>query len=108
MYKFITVILVICSLISGCSTSPKTTVVQMGDESLSKQQIISELEKLDNVEKKIESNKGFNGTNVASVLFFLPGIVYTYVDAHEAHKQIQSRRAHLNEIYNRKYMLKDA
>lgn len=89
--------------ISGCSTSPKTQVVQMGDNQLTQHQIMAELAKLDRAEKEVNGNKGLTGTNVAAALFWLPGLAYTYYDASEAQKLIEQRRSHLTDLYNKKY-----
>ncbi|MBS0286621.1 MAG: hypothetical protein JSR17_04955 [Proteobacteria bacterium] len=92
-------------LLSACSTSPKTQVVQMGDNSLSEQQILNELARLDKTEKEINSKKGVTGTNVASFLLWWPGLAYTYYDASEAQKLIEQRRSHLTALYNQKHAL---
>lgn len=89
--------------LAGCSSSPKTQVVQMNDESLSRDQILQELAKLDQVQRDIDSNKGATGTNVAAFLFWLPGLAYTYYDASEATKLVEQRRSHLTGIYNKKF-----
>lgn len=103
--KLVSKMLVIAGimLLGACSTSPKTQVVQIGDNQLTQQQIIAELGKLDQVERDINEKKGVNGTNVAAFLFWLPGLAYTYYDASEALKLVEQRRSYLNEIYNKQY-----
>lgn len=67
-------ILIIAS-ITACSTTPvKEQAVKIGDAQMSCQQIISENARLDESLKTINSKKGFNGTNAAAVLFFIPGM----------------------------------
>ncbi len=90
-------------LVAACATSPKTQVVQMGDNELSRNQILAEIQKLDKSEKEIKDNKGLTGTNVASFLFWMPGLAYTYYDASEASKLIEQRRSHLTQIFNEKF-----
>jgi hypothetical protein len=99
-------ILVIASalLVSACSTSPKTQVVQMGDNQFSKSQIMAQLAKLDQTELEIKSKKGATPTNVAAFLFWTPGLVYTYYDSSEALKLVEQRRSHLTRIYNHKFL----
>lgn len=99
--KFLVVLSILC--IAACASSPKVQTVQFGDNNLSHQQIISELAKLDETERKIMQNKGLNGTNVAAFLFWLPGLAYTYYDATEAMKLVEQRRSHLTDMYNKKY-----
>lgn len=104
--KFVNKILLslMIACLAACSTSPKTQVVQMGDNELTREQLKAEMVKLDGAEKEINSKKGVNGTNVASVLFWWPGIAYTYYDASEALKLIEQRRSHLAALYNNKQL----
>jgi hypothetical protein len=90
-------------VLGACSTSPKTQVVQMGDNQYSAQQIHAELARLDQTEKEINKKKGLNATNTAAFLLWWPGLAYTYYDAGEAQKLIEQRRSHLTAIYNQKY-----
>ncbi len=101
LFSKLLIIVAIFSL-AACSTSPKTQVVQMGDQNMSQQQIVAELAKLDQAEKQVNGNKGMTGTNVAAFLFWLPGLAYTYYDAGEAQKLIEQRRSHLTSLYNQK------
>lgn len=95
-----TVCIVALLVVGACSTSPKTQVVQMGDNQLTEAQIRAELVKLDKTEQEIKSKRGMTGTNVASFLFWWPGLAYTYYDASEAQKLIEKRRSHLTTLYN--------
>ncbi len=101
-FKSIAVVLALL-LVTACATSPKTQVVQMGDNELSRNQILAEMQKLDKSEREIAKNKGVTGTNVASFLFWMPGLAYTYYDASEASKLIEQRRSHLTQIFNEKF-----
>jgi hypothetical protein len=89
--------------LAACSTSPKTQVVQMGDNTMSKQQIVAELSRLNQAEQEINSKKGLTGTNAAAFLFWWPGLAYTYYDAGEALKLVEQRRSHLTALYNQKF-----
>jgi hypothetical protein len=86
----------------GCATSKKVQIVQPGDNSLSCQQLKVELDRLTQAQTEVDSKKGVTGTNVASVLFWVPGLVYTYYDAGQATEAISDRRAHITNIYNQK------
>nr|VFK09906.1 MAG: hypothetical protein BECKLPF1236A_GA0070988_100298 [Candidatus Kentron sp. LPFa]VFK26165.1 MAG: hypothetical protein BECKLPF1236C_GA0070990_100318 [Candidatus Kentron sp. LPFa] len=95
-------ILVIGFLLEGCATSEKIQTVQVGDNQLSCNQLKKELEKLDQAERDVKSKKGMTGTNVASTLFWLPGLAYTYYDAGQAMEAINGRCANLTKFYNNK------
>lgn len=86
--------------LAACATSPKTQVVQAGDNHLSCNQIKAELAKLDQAENEINSKKGMTGTNVAAALFWLPGLAYTYYDAGQAEQALTARKSYLTSLYN--------
>jgi hypothetical protein len=89
-------------LLGGCATSKKIQTVQVGDNKLSCSELVSELAKLDDAEEDIDSKKGLTGTNVASAIFWLPGLAYTYYDAGQAKELIDERRSNLTKLYNDK------
>jgi hypothetical protein len=88
--------------LAACATSSKIQAVQSGDDKLSCQAIDGELRKLDASLADIDNKKGVTGTNVASALFWLPGLAYTYYDAGEASRLIYERRSHLSALRNDK------
>jgi hypothetical protein len=89
-------------LLTSCATSSKVMVNQVGDNKLTCDQLMAELEKMDQAEKEIESKKGATGTNVASAILWLPGLAYTYYDAGQATEAVNSRRSNLIKLYNDK------
>ena len=93
---------VLVILLAGCATSPKIQVVQPGDNNLSCSELAAQLERLDWAESDVDTKKGVTGTNVASAIFWLPGLAYTYYDAGQAMEAINDRRSHLTSIYNDK------
>ncbi|MBE9562432.1 MAG: hypothetical protein IMF12_06180 [Proteobacteria bacterium] len=90
------------ALLSSCATSRKVPVVKAGDNNLSCNQLQTELGRLDQAEQDVESKKGLTGTNVASALFWIPGLAYTYYDAGQATEAINDRRTHLTQLSNDK------
>ncbi len=90
------------TLLTGCATSQKVQVVQMGDDKLSCATITEELAQLDKADTEVNSKKGVTGTNVAAALFFWPALAYTYIDAKDANEAISDRRSHLTAIGNKK------
>lgn len=101
--KSFLLLILITPLITSCATSKKIQPVQLGDNKLSKEQLMNEIHKLDLAQQEIDSKKGVTGTNVASALFWMPGLLYTYYDAGEATRLIAERRSHLTGLYNQKY-----
>ena len=89
-------------IISACSTSNKVQPKQIGDASFSCEEIVAENKKIDAAEKEVDANRGVTGTNVASALFWLPGLAYTYYDAGQADELIAERRSWLAELYDEK------
>jgi hypothetical protein len=85
--------------LSACSTSPKVSIVQAGDQRLSCTQLKHEFTKLDEAADSVRDKKGVTGTNVAAALFWVPGLAYTYYDAGQAEEAIQQRRAHITQLY---------
>lgn len=102
MSKTLLLFITLATLISGCATSPKVNVVQAADHTLTKEQLLAEISKLDSANKEIDSKKGVTGTNVAAALLFWPGLVYTHMDASEATRLVDQRRNHLTNLYNQK------
>ena len=90
------------TFLTGCATSQKVQVVQMGDDKLTCAKIAEELAQLDRADSEVNSKKGVTGTNVAAALFFWPALAYTYMDAKDANKAIADRRSHLTAIGNKK------
>jgi len=76
--------------------------VEIGDNKLTCGEIRSELKRVDDAQANVEDKKGMTGTNVASALFWLPGLAYTYYDAGQANDAINERRSNLNKLYNDK------
>ncbi len=101
--KTVLLLVLIMPLITGCASSKKIQPVQFGDNKLSKKQLLDEIQKLDVAQEEINSKKGMTGTNVASALFWMPGLLYTYHDASEATRLIAERRSHLTGLYNQQY-----
>jgi outer membrane murein-binding lipoprotein Lpp len=90
------------TFLTGCATSEKVQVTQMGDDSMSCGAMQAEMAKLDASKSNIDSKKGMTGTNVAAALFWLPGLMYTYYDAGQAEKLITDRKSALTEKFNNK------
>jgi len=88
--------------VAGCATSRKVQVIQMGDDQLTCKELTTQMKGMDKAQANVDSKKGMTGTNVASALFWIPGLAYTYYDAGQATKLISERKSHLIELYNKK------
>ena len=102
MHSLWLVIFLFGAMVSGCATSKKIQVVEAGDNKLTCEQLKQELAQLEKSSESVDSKKGVTGTNVASALFWLPGLAYTYYDAGQAEELIGERKSHLTNLYNDK------
>lgn len=87
---------------TGCVTTEKVAVNQVGDEGLTCADIKTQSARLEDVSNKARQNKGVNTANVAAVLFFWPAAVGNYMDADNAEKLIERRRTRLADLYSAK------
>ncbi len=95
-------IVVTLALLGGCATSQKVQPLKANDYDLSCKELTEELAKLDDVQSRVDQNKGVNGTNVASAIFWIPGLAYTMNDASEATRLVNQRRDNLEHYYEMK------
>jgi hypothetical protein len=100
--KILPILFLGSTLLLGCATSKKVEVVQVGDDNLTCSELTAELKKLDDAQAEVDSKKGVTGVNVASALFWIPGLAYTYYDAGQATEMIAERKSHLTRLYNQK------
>jgi hypothetical protein len=89
-------------ILSACTTTQKVAVEQPSDMKLSCSEIETEFTKLDDVMEDASADKGVNTANVAAVVFFWPAAVGNYMNASEAEKLVEKRRAHLMDMYKQK------
>ena len=102
MFNKVLILILFLFFFIGCATSQKIDTVKIGDNKLSCSELMEELNKLEDAQAEVDSKKGFTGTNVASALFWIPGLAYTYYDAGQATELIAERKAHLTRLYNDK------
>lgn len=87
---------------TACTTTEKVAVQQPGDTKLSCAQLDTEFAKLDQIMEDAQGDKGVNTANVAAVVFFWPAAVGNYMNATDAEKLVEKRRAHLMGLYAEK------
>lgn len=97
----------ICCLISaivlaGCATPQVVSVRQPGDDKLSCAQIKDQFAAAEKFEKDARSERGVTGTNVAAALFFLPGLIATYMNTEDAMKAARDRQDVLARLHSSK------
>lgn len=88
--------------LSACTTTEKVAVEKPSDLKMSCAEIEGEFSKLDQVMDDASGDKGVNTANVAAVVFFWPAAVGNYMNASEAEKLVEKRRAHLMNLYMKK------
>ena len=94
--------LFLAGLLSGCATPTVVEVKQSGDAALSCAQIKGELDVADKYLKAAKKDRTATGTNVAAAIFFLPGLLGTYVNTEEAINAAKERSAVLMKFAERK------
>lgn len=85
-------------LLTACATPTVVERRQTADSNLSCTQLAIEISKANEFEQKARSERGVTGTNVAATLFFLPGLVFTYMNTDEAITAAKDRQAHLQAL----------
>lgn len=89
-------------LAGGCATPHVVTEKQAADNSLSCNALLKEMEEAEKYEEEARKERGVTGTNVASAVFFWPGLVATYLNTEEAIDAARDRQDHLNDLYQEK------
>lgn len=88
--------------VSGCASTQKVAIEQPGDDKLTCEALKEEFGKLDKIQSEADENKSVNTKNVAAAILFWPALAATYVNATDAEKLLEKRRAHLMSIYKSK------
>lgn len=87
---------------SGCATSQKVEVAKVGDHRMTCSQLEEEYNKLQTIKADVEKNKSWTGTNIAALVFFFPGLVFTHVDARKAEDLLRERETRISELADKK------
>ncbi|WP_291195515.1 hypothetical protein [Hyphomonas sp.] len=88
--------------LTACTTTQKVAVQEPSDFNLNCTEIEGEFAKLDQIMDDASSDKGVNTANVAAVVLFWPAAVGNYMNAADAEKLVEKRRAHLIDLYKKK------
>jgi len=89
-------------LAAGCATPTVIETRKVGDDGLTCAQIKAEFDAAEQAEKEARGERKVTGTNVAAALFFLPGLVATYLNTDEAIDAAKERKANLLKLAEQK------
>jgi hypothetical protein len=89
-------------ILGGCATPHVVEKEKLSDEKLSCAELRAEIKEAERYKEEARKERGVTGTNVAAVLFFLPGLAATYVNTEDAIRAAEARKEHLMEIYKQK------
>lgn len=90
------------SLLAGCVSNQSIQTVQVGDNEKSCDAIRVELAQLGAKFENVKDDSGVTGKNVGLALVFWPGIIVNEVRSNKNEDSVDSRIAHLTDIYNGK------
>ena len=102
MKKIISLFFLVLFL-NGCATPHVVSVVGPNDNSMSCSQLDNEIAISSNFKRDAKSEKSLGtATNVGALLFWLPGMVATQMNANEAIRAADDRINHLNRLKSKK------
>lgn len=87
-----TISLALALALTGCATPKVVDVRQPGDDRLTCSQIKDQFLAATKYEKDARAERGVTGTNAAAALFFLPGLLATYMNTEDAIKAARDRQ----------------
>ncbi len=97
--KKIFISLTMLLFIFACAKPYVVETRQYGDADKSCSQLDSEIYRTEQVIRDAKEERGMTGTNVAAVLFWLPGLAATYMNVNEA---VEAGEERLDVLYNLK------
>tara|TARA_Y100000768_G_scaffold359459_1_gene315984 strand:- start:42 stop:356 length:315 start_codon:yes stop_codon:yes gene_type:complete len=98
MYKVLTSLLLFV-FVTSCATPHVVSVVGPNDNNMSCSQLDNEIAIASNFKRDAKAEKSLGtATNVGALLFWLPGMVATQMNANEAIRAADDRINHLNRL----------
>ena len=89
--------------LNACATPHVVSVVGPNDNNMSCSQLDNEIAIASNFKRDAKAEKSLGtATNVGALLFWLPGMVATQMNANEAIKAADNRMNHLNRLKSKK------
>ena len=102
MNKCITIVATLIFLTS-CATPHVVSVIGPSDNSMSCSQLDSEIAIASNYKRDAKAEKSYGtATNVGAILFWLPGVVATQMNANDAIRAADERINHLTRLKAKK------
>jgi hypothetical protein len=100
MKKFIALGAVFC--LAGCASPEVVQVKQVGDSSMTCEQIKKPNEEAGEFEERARRERKVTGTNVAAAVFFWPALLATYANTDDAITAARDRQKQLTKISDEK------
>ena len=88
----------ITSVLLGCASPEVVQVRQIGDRSMSCDQIKTAYSDAEEFEEKARKERKVTGTNVAAAVLFWPGLIATYLNTDDAITAARDRQKNLVKI----------
>ena len=101
--KNLILLLITITFVTSCATPHVVSVVGPNDSSMSCSQLDSEIAIASNYKRDAKSEKSLGtATNFGALLFWLPGMVATQMNANDAIKAADNRINHLTRLKSKK------
>ena len=95
--------LILLLFVASCATPHVVTVIGPNDNNMSCSQLDNEIAIASNFKRDAKAEKSLGtATNVGALLFWLPGMVATQMNANEAIRAADDRINHLNRLKAKK------
>ena len=101
--KNLFLLLIALIFVTSCATPHVVSVIGPNDDSLSCSQLNSEIAIASNYKRDAKAEKSYGtATNVGAILFWLPGVVATQMNANDAIRAADDRINHLTRLKSKK------
>tara|TARA_B110000444_G_C18273606_1_gene337532 strand:- start:139 stop:456 length:318 start_codon:yes stop_codon:yes gene_type:complete len=103
MFKKIVLLSFLVIFLNSCATPHVVSVIGANDSSLSCSQLDGEIAIASNYKRDAKAEKSYGtATNVGALLFWLPGMVATQMNANDAIRAADERINHLTRLKSKK------